>query len=189
MGAFIFTAEEGEPPYALSLVMPLSELSAYLSIQKLCMNRMRHLIKKLQVCGHVSSGRNDATLTMRHYQVLLKLDPKVSEATITGFTDLLGPFLTSIAEIGIPSPISASFDLQQTAFGSLHRDRLGGDFLALAITAHLESGGVSIVLGDDLGLINMMVETLAIFLREDECKQSRFAHDSSVEEWFVFPYF
>jgi hypothetical protein len=49
MGSFIFTAEDDEPPYALSLVIPLTDLSAYLSIQKLCINRMRHLIKKLQV--------------------------------------------------------------------------------------------------------------------------------------------
>lgn len=110
-------------------------------------------------------------------QVLLKLDAKMSEPTIAGFTDLLGPFLTSISEIGIPSPISEGFDLQRTAFGDAHRDKFSFDFLALAITAHLESGGVCIVIGNDVDTINVMVETLAIFLREDECKQSRFAHD------------
>eukprot|EP00038_Savillea_parva_P028344 m.64471 g.64471 ORF g.64471 m.64471 type:complete len:632 (-) comp8227_c0_seq2:50-1945(-) len=166
MGSFIFTSDEaapaGEPPYALSLVMPLTELSAYLSIQKLCINRMRHLIKKLQV--------------------LLKADSKITDSTINGFTDLLGPFFKSISEIGIPSPISDGFDLERTAFGQANLGRFPTDFLALAITAHLESGGVSIVIGDNRETVNMMVETLAVFLREDECKQSRYAHDTSEEE-------
>mmetsp|Transcript_15697 Transcript_15697/g.40633 ORF Transcript_15697/g.40633 Transcript_15697/m.40633 type:complete len:609 (+) Transcript_15697:638-2464(+) len=165
MGSFIFTAEEDEPPYALSLVVPLTELSAYLSIQKLTITRMRHLVKKLQI--------------------LLKLDSKLSESTILGFTDLLVPFLTSIGQIGIPSPISDGFDLQRTAFGDGNCGKFSPEFLALAITAHLESGGVSIVLGDDVSTINMMVETLAIFLHEDECKQSRFAYDTSEERCYA----
>jgi hypothetical protein len=92
----------------------------------------------------------------------LKADEKITQPTIAGFTDLLSPFVADISQLGIPSPVSEGYDLSRTAFGPDHRNKFSFDFLALAITAHLESGGVSIVIGDDENVINVLIETLAL---------------------------
>eukprot|EP00041_Stephanoeca_diplocostata_P039274 m.1606780 g.1606780 ORF g.1606780 m.1606780 type:complete len:601 (+) comp25361_c0_seq20:967-2769(+) len=153
MGTFIFTCAKTGNLFAISLVVPEEDLSVYLSIQELCLHRMRHLIKSLQE--------------------LLKVDGEMGQQTMEGFTEMLVPFLTSISQIGIPAPMSESYDMNLTAFAPQHRDMFDDDFLAIAITSHLGSGGVSIVLGDDREVVNTMVYTLAGFLCDDECTRSR----------------
>lgn len=158
MGSFIFTSTVGNDGslFAISLVLPIAQLQHYLAIQRLCINRMRHLINKLQVFLKVDKSKDD---------------------TILGFTGLLEPFLTSVKRIGIASTLSDPGHIQQTAFGTGSEATFHPNFLAAAITVHLESGGVSIVLGDEVGLVNRMIDTLALFLRDDECQRSRYADD------------
>eukprot|EP00040_Diaphanoeca_grandis_P013784 m.69609 g.69609 ORF g.69609 m.69609 type:complete len:591 (-) comp24114_c0_seq1:156-1928(-) len=156
MGSFIFTTPSSGSLYAISLVLPATQLESYLAIQRLCINRMRHLIKKLQI--------------------ILKTDVLESN-TIDEFTELLQSFLIGISRIGIHSFPSDSYQLEKTAFGKANKHTIDQDFLAAAITVHLESGGVSIILGEDIKQINVMIDTLSLFLHEDECKRSRYAYD------------
>jgi len=157
MGSFIFTIPSTGSLCTISLVLPATQLSSFLAIQRLCINRMRHLIKK--------------------FQIILKNDVLQGD-TINEVTDLLQSFLTSISRIGINCNPSDAQQLERTAFGKANKNKLNPEFLAAAITVHLESGGVSIVLGEDAEEINMVIDTLALFLQEDECKRSRYAFQS-----------
>lgn len=156
MGSHIFTSGNGDL-YAISLILPTSELSSYFAIQRICINRMRHLINKLQVYLNVK---------------------KSTKETISEFTALLKPFLTGISRIGITPAKQCASHIQRTALGYGIAKSFNESFLAVAISVHLESGGVSIVLGDDVDQINMMIDTLALFLHDDECCRSRYADDT-----------
>ena len=82
----------------------------------------------------------------------------------------------------------AGGDLQRTVFG-LPADGeapFAPGFLLQAIASHLQTGGVTVVLGSDLRLVNMMVDTLAVFLADDQQRQSRYASPGrEADEWYV----
>ena len=142
MPSFIFTSPIGgsgkSDLFAISLVMPIDKLSLYLPISHLVIGRMRSLIKKKQA--------------------ILKKEGELSPSVFAQFTDLLNPFLSAISTMGIY--LEPSSQLVDTVFYPGNETMFELTFLRKAISSHLQTGGVTIVVGHDAGRINMMIQTL-----------------------------
>lgn len=156
MVTFVFTTPVGAQAhpglFSLSLILPTKKMNTYLPLHQLCADRMSSLIKKLQV--------------------LLQTDGS-TDAALGSFTQVLIPFLSNIADIGISS-VSDGIDISQTYFGT-GREWIDIAFLRTAITSHLQTGGSTIVLGDNAERVNAMIDTLAVFLTAEERRRSRYA--------------
>lgn len=48
-------------------------------------------------------------------------------------------------------------------------------FIRKAITSHLQTGGVTVVMGKDYTQVNLMISSLALLLTKDERRLSRYA--------------
>eukprot|EP00039_Didymoeca_costata_P006491 m.90684 g.90684 ORF g.90684 m.90684 type:complete len:606 (+) comp13277_c0_seq3:456-2273(+) len=159
MASFIFTTPldsssgAGGSLYVISLVQQLEMIDKYLPISTLCIARMRSLIKKLQA--------------------MLKKVGSLTPAVQDEFTELLRPFLTDMSTMGIS--LTPGMELTGTAFSPGNETLFDIHFLRKAVTSHLQTGGVTVVLGHDSTLIDIMIRTLALFLTNDERQQSRFA--------------
>jgi hypothetical protein len=111
-------------------------------------------------------------------QAILKKAGELSSTVYEEFTMLLNPFLASISTMGIY--IEPKSQLVDTVFYPGNETLFDLTFLRKAILSHLQTGGVTIVVGHDPGRINVMIQTLALFLTRDERYGVRFLLHSRI---------
>ena len=163
--AFVFSLEvvEGKQAiFSFILILPYHELSEYLARHAFCQDKAEKLL-----CNHFVSH----LVKMSSEKALLidKVDKVISECFRTPlmiFTELM----SSIRAYAIPHPI----DIKQTFLGDIPAlERQSPNFLKKAITSHLQTGGYTVVLGQDSESVNRMILTLGLFLTPKEQKTSR----------------
>ena len=86
------------------------------------------------------------------------------------------PVLQTVNSIGV-QPMPSAVDMRRTIFAPGNEALFDYDFIRLAITSHLQTGGVTVVMGPRKDIINMLIDSLAVFLTHDERRQSRYAQD------------
>ncbi|XP_016127626.1 protein C9orf72-like [Sinocyclocheilus grahami] len=138
---------------ALSLILPQTELSFYLPLHSVCVERLKHIIRKGRIC--MQKGYNNII--------------SVLSSEIVPIMELL----TSMKKHSVPEEV----DLKDTV---LNDDDIGDscheDFLHKAISSHLQTCGCSMVVGSNPDKVNKIVLTLCLFLTPAERKCSRLCH-------------
>ncbi|XP_071839937.1 guanine nucleotide exchange factor C9orf72-like [Apostichopus japonicus] len=146
--------------FALSLVIPFQLKDWYLSVHSFCEMRLTSMVRRLRVLQE-------------------KYKNEENSPAIQAFSAKVPDFLRSITRLsnfGLPKKI----ELNDTVFASGQDKHLDVQFMRKAIAGHLQSCGCSVVIGNSVAEINMVLYTLALFLSPSERQYSlRLTKDSS----------
>lgn len=134
---------------ALSIILPQSELNFYLPLHSVCVERLKHIVRKGRIC------------MQKGYSII---------AVLTSEIVPIMELLSSMKTHSVPEEV----DIKDTL---LNDDDIGDscheDFLHKAISSHLQTCGCSIVVGSNPEKVNKIVLTLSLFLTPTERKCSR----------------
>ncbi|XP_072533892.1 guanine nucleotide exchange factor C9orf72 homolog [Salminus brasiliensis] len=134
---------------ALSIILPQSELNFYLPLHSVCVERLKHIVRKGRIC------------MQKGYSII---------AVLTSEIVPIMELLSSMKTHNVPEEV----DIKDTL---LNDDDIGDscheDFLHKAISSHLQTCGCSIVVGSNPEKVNKIVLTLCLFLTPTERKCSR----------------
>ncbi|XP_066576856.1 guanine nucleotide exchange factor C9orf72 homolog isoform X1 [Amia ocellicauda] len=140
---------------ALSIILPQSELSFYLPLHTVCVERLTHIIRKGRIW------------MQKGYSIINVLTTEIVP---------IMTLLSSMKSHSVPEHI----DIKDTV---LNDDDIGDscheDFLHKAISSHLQTCGCSMVVGSNPEKVNKIVRTLALFLTPSERKCSRLCRAES----------
>ncbi|MBN3303810.1 CI072 protein, partial [Amia calva] len=140
---------------ALSIILPQSELSFYLPLHTVCVERLTHIIRKGRIW------------MQKGYSIINVLTTEIVP---------IMTLLSSMKSHSVPEHI----DIKDTV---LNDDDIGDscheDFLHKAISSHLQTCGCSMVVGSNPEKVNKIVRTLALFLTPAERKCSRLCRAES----------
>ncbi|XP_065153125.1 guanine nucleotide exchange factor C9orf72 homolog [Paramisgurnus dabryanus] len=141
---------------ALSIILPQSELSFYLPLHSVCVERLKHIIRKGRIC--MQKGHSIISVLSSEIVPIMEL-------------------LTSMKKHSVPEEV----DIKGTV---LNDDDIGDscheDFLHKAISSHLQTCGCSVVVGSNPEKVNKIVLTLCLFLTPAERKCSRLCHSDGL---------
>ncbi|KAM6328619.1 guanine nucleotide exchange factor C9orf72 homolog isoform X2 [Rissa tridactyla] len=141
--------------YGLSIILPQSELSFYLPLHRVCVDRLTHIIRK----GRIWMHKGQSIIPM-----------------LTGEVIPVMELLSSMKSHSVPEEI----DISDTV---LNDDDIGDSchegFLLNAISSHLQTCGCSVVVGSSAEKVNKIVRTLCLFLTPSERKCSRLCRNES----------
>ncbi|XP_041120473.1 guanine nucleotide exchange C9orf72 homolog [Polyodon spathula] len=140
---------------ALSIILPQTELSFYLPLHRVCVDRLKHIIRK----GRIWMHKGHSIVSVLTTEIIPIMD-----------------LLSSMKSHSVPEEI----DIKDTV---LNDDDIGDscheDFLHKAISSHLQTCGCSMVVGSNPEKVNKMVRTLCLFLTPTERKCSRLCRAES----------
>ncbi|XP_033891851.3 guanine nucleotide exchange factor C9orf72 homolog [Acipenser ruthenus] len=140
---------------ALSIILPQTELSFYLPLHRVCVDRLKHIIRK----GRIWMHKGHSIISVLTTEIIPIMD-----------------LLSSMKSHSVPEEI----DIKDTV---LNDDDIGDscheDFLHKAISSHLQTCGCSMVVGSNPEKVNKMVRTLCLFLTPTERKCSRLCRAES----------
>ncbi|XP_053910475.1 guanine nucleotide exchange factor C9orf72 homolog isoform X2 [Cuculus canorus] len=141
--------------YGLSIILPQNELSFYLPLHRVCVDRLTHIIRK----GRIWMHKGQSIIPM-----------------LTGEVIPVMELLSSMKSHSVPEEI----DISDTV---LNDDDIGDSchegFLLNAISSHLQTCGCSVVVGSSAEKVNKIVRTLCLFLTPSERKCSRLCRNES----------
>ncbi|XP_019410755.1 PREDICTED: protein C9orf72 homolog isoform X2 [Crocodylus porosus] len=141
--------------YGLSIILPQTELSFYLPLHRVCVDRLTHIIRK----GRIWMHKGQSIIPM-----------------LTGEVIPVMELLSSMKSHSVPEEI----DISDTV---LSDDDIGDSchegFLLNAISSHLQTCGCSVVVGSSAEKVNKVVRTLCLFLTPSERKCSRLCRNES----------
>ncbi|XP_046840991.1 guanine nucleotide exchange C9orf72-like isoform X2 [Xenia sp. Carnegie-2017] len=144
--------------YSLVLLLPFSALTKYLQKQDLVDLRMKLLIAKLRL-----------------------FQEKDYSTSIENFSKCLYDQIKSLSLLE-SLPLSNTFSVWGSAFAPGNHSCFNSEFLEKCIISHLETFGSTVVVGKAIDQINLMMNTLALFLSEKELCQSRYpTSDTNIE--------
>uniref|UniRef100_A0A6Q2YXI8 CI072 protein n=1 Tax=Esox lucius TaxID=8010 RepID=A0A6Q2YXI8_ESOLU len=136
---------------ALSIILPQTELAFYLPLHTVCVERLKHIIRKGRIWMQKVNGYNIISVLTSEIVPIMEL-------------------LSSMKTHSVPEDI----DIKDTI---LNDDDIGDscheDFLHKAISSHLQTCGCSMVVGSNSDKVNKIVRTLCLFLTPAERKCSR----------------
>ncbi|XP_051876683.1 guanine nucleotide exchange factor C9orf72 homolog [Pristis pectinata] len=140
--------------YALSVILPQTELGFYLPLHRLCVDRLTHIIRK----GRIWMYKGQSIISFLTTE-------------ITPIMELFSSMKTHgvLEEVQIKDTVLNDDDIGD----SCHED-----FLHKAISSHLQTCGCSVVVGSNPEKVNKMVRTLCLFLTPTERKCARLANAS-----------
>ncbi|XP_061101530.1 guanine nucleotide exchange factor C9orf72 homolog [Conger conger] len=140
---------------ALSLILPQTELPFYLPLHTVCVERLKHIIRK---------GR---------------IWMKKGYSIVSVLTSEIVPIMELLASMKAHS-VPEDIHIKDTV---LNDDDIGDscheDFLHKAISSHLQTCGCSMVVGSNPDKVNKIVRTLCLFLTPAERKCSRLCRPES----------
>ncbi|KAI8509947.1 hypothetical protein Bbelb_123750 [Branchiostoma belcheri] len=150
---FIFTgkAAVGRSVYSMSIILPSSKLKVYLPWHDLCGARLTKIIRQLQVDLEKNQDTGDVMSSL--------------SASLLQFVRLV----LSLQR----DSLNPAMDLSESVFASGKERMIEEGFLRRAIISHLQTLGCSVVYGKSDKIINMVIHTLAAFLRPTERQRSR----------------
>nr|XP_014348707.1 PREDICTED: protein C9orf72 homolog [Latimeria chalumnae] len=137
--------------YALSLILPQTELSFYLPLHRLCVDRLVHIIRKGRIWMH--KGQSIISLLTTEIIPLMELLSSMKSHRVAEEINL-----TEKAEF-IPEVTIVYNYYKPCNFR--------------AISSHLQTCGCSVVVGSNPEKVNKIVHTLCLFLTAAERKCSR----------------
>uniref|UniRef100_A0A674BXN4 C9orf72-SMCR8 complex subunit n=1 Tax=Salmo trutta TaxID=8032 RepID=A0A674BXN4_SALTR len=148
---------------ALSIILPQTELAFYLPLHTVCVERLKHIIRKGRIWMQKVSVQilSSKSIPYEGYNIISVLTSEIVH---------IMELLSSMKTHSVPEDI----DIKDTI---LNDDDIGDscheDFLHKAISSHLQTCGCSMVVGSNPEKVNKIVRTLSLFLTPAERKCSR----------------
>ncbi|KAM9708742.1 guanine nucleotide exchange factor C9orf72 homolog isoform 9-T9 [Menidia menidia] len=140
---------------ALSVVLPQAELSFYLPLHAVCVERLKLAVRKGRIC--MQKGYNIISVLSLEIVPIMELLASMKSHSVPEDIDIKGTVLND-DDIG---------------------DSCHEDFLHKAISSHLQTCGCSIVVGSNPDKVNKVVRTLCLFLTPAERRCSRLCRPDS----------
>ncbi|XP_074136896.1 guanine nucleotide exchange factor C9orf72 homolog [Sminthopsis crassicaudata] len=161
--------------YGLSIILPQTELSFYLPLHRVCVDRLTHIIRKGRIWMHKERQENVQKIVLEGTERMEDQGQSIIPM-LTGEVILVMELLSSMKSHCVPEEI----DISDTI---LNDDDIGDSchegFLLNAISSHLQTCGCSIVVGSSADKVNKIVRTLCLFLTPSERKCSRLCRNES----------
>ncbi|XP_051817476.1 guanine nucleotide exchange factor C9orf72 homolog isoform X1 [Antechinus flavipes] len=161
--------------YGLSIILPQTELSFYLPLHRVCVDRLTHIIRKGRIWMHKERQENVQKIVLEGTERMEDQGQSIIPM-LTGEVILVMELLSSMKSHCVPEEI----DISDTV---LNDDDIGDSchegFLLNAISSHLQTCGCSIVVGSSADKVNKIVRTLCLFLTHSERKCSRLCRNES----------
>ncbi|KAM9708739.1 guanine nucleotide exchange factor C9orf72 homolog isoform 6-T6 [Menidia menidia] len=142
---------------ALSVVLPQAELSFYLPLHAVCVERLKLAVRKGRICMQKVRGYNIISVLSLEIVPIMELLASMKSHSVPEDIDIKGTVLND-DDIG---------------------DSCHEDFLHKAISSHLQTCGCSIVVGSNPDKVNKVVRTLCLFLTPAERRCSRLCRPDS----------
>eukprot|EP00112_Aurelia_sp_Birch-Aquarium-sp1_P011440 Seg2406.3 transcript_id=Seg2406.3/GoldUCD/mRNA.D3Y31 product="Guanine nucleotide exchange C9orf72-like" protein_id=Seg2406.3/GoldUCD/D3Y31 len=164
---FLGMSKAGQTVFSLAFIMALQDMNRYLELQYFLNKQIGMLVMKYRV-----------------------LQEKDLPNAVPEFSFHLKRFVAAAETLeGNKIPI-AHISVAETAFSNsewvLSANLNDSKFLMRAITSHLQTGGCTVVIGLKRNLVNIVINTLGIFMKPNERACSRYANDKSDYERDLF---
>ncbi|XP_047381678.1 guanine nucleotide exchange factor C9orf72 homolog isoform X1 [Sciurus carolinensis] len=161
--------------YGLSIILPQTELSFYLPLHRVCVDRLTHIIRKGRIWMHKERQENIQKIVLEGTERMEDQGQSIIPM-LTGEVIPVMELLSSMKSHSVPEEI----DIADTV---LNDDDIGDSchegFLLNAISSHLQTCGCSVVVGSSAEKVNKIVRTLCLFLTPAERKCSRLCEAES----------
>ncbi|XP_037677556.1 LOW QUALITY PROTEIN: guanine nucleotide exchange C9orf72 homolog [Choloepus didactylus] len=161
--------------YGLSIILPQTELSFYLPLHRVCVDRLTHIIRKGRIWMHKERQENVQKIVLEGTERMEDQGQSIIPM-LTGEVIPVMELLSSMKSHSVPEEI----DITDTV---LNDDDIGDSchegFLLNAISSHLQTCGCSVVVGSSAEKVNKIVKTLCLFLTPAERKCSRLCEAES----------
>uniref|UniRef100_A0A8C5Z8U4 C9orf72-SMCR8 complex subunit n=1 Tax=Marmota marmota marmota TaxID=9994 RepID=A0A8C5Z8U4_MARMA len=161
--------------YGLSIILPQTELSFYLPLHRVCVDRLTHIIRKGRIWMHKERQENVQKIVLEGTERMEDQGQSIIPM-LTGEVIPVMELLSSMKSHSVPEEI----DIADTV---LNDDDIGDSchegFLLNAISSHLQTCGCSVVVGSSAEKVNKIVRTLCLFLTPAERKCSRLCEAES----------
>ncbi|XP_070598570.1 guanine nucleotide exchange factor C9orf72 homolog [Erythrolamprus reginae] len=161
--------------YGLSIILPQSELSFYLPLHRVCVDRLTHIIRKGRIWMHKERQEHFQKSIMEGAERVEDQGQSIIPM-LTGEVIPVMELLSSMKSHSVPEEI----DIGDTM---LSDDDIGDSchesFLLKAISSHLQTCGCSVVIGSSPEKVNKIVRTLCLFLTPAERKCSRLCRNET----------
>ncbi|XP_077201370.1 guanine nucleotide exchange factor C9orf72 homolog isoform X1 [Paroedura picta] len=155
--------------YGLSVILPQSELSFYLPLHRVCVDRLTNIIRKGRIWMHKERQEHMQRAVVEGTERMEDEGQSIIPM-LTGEVIPVMELLSSMKSHSVPEEI----DIRDTV---LSDDDIGDSchegFLLKAISSHLQTCGCSVVVGSSAEKVNKIVRTLCLFLTSAERKCSR----------------
>ncbi|XP_012925223.1 guanine nucleotide exchange C9orf72 homolog isoform X2 [Heterocephalus glaber] len=152
-----------------------TELSFYLPLHRVCVDRLTHIIRKGRIWMHKERQENVQKIVLEGTERMEDQGQSIIPM-LTGEVIPVMELLSSMKSHSVPEEI----DIADTV---LSDDDIGDscheDFLLNAISSHLQTCGCSVVVGSSAEKVNKIVRTLCLFLTPAERKCSRLCEAES----------
>ncbi|XP_068946644.1 guanine nucleotide exchange factor C9orf72 homolog isoform X2 [Petaurus breviceps papuanus] len=136
--------------YGLSIILPQTELSFYLPLHRVCVDRLTHIIRKGRIWMHKERQENVQKIVLEGTERMEDQGQSIIPM-LTGEVILVMELLSSMKSHSVPEEI----DISDTV---LNDDDIGDSchegFLLNAISSHLQTCGCSIVVGSSADKVN-----------------------------------
>ncbi|MBN3279133.1 CI072 protein, partial [Polyodon spathula] len=158
---------------ALSIILPQTELSFYLPLHRVCVDRLKHIIRKGRIWMH--KGHSIVSVLTTEIIPIMDLLSSMKSHSVP-------------EEIDIKDTVLNDDDIGDSCHEDfLHKQKYGKNATTLiyiflfsrAISSHLQTCGCSMVVGSNPEKVNKMVRTLCLFLTPTERKCSRLCRAES----------
>ncbi|XP_036187207.1 guanine nucleotide exchange C9orf72 homolog isoform X1 [Myotis myotis] len=161
--------------YGLSIILPQTELSFYLPLHRVCVDRLTHIIRKGRIWMHKERQEIVQKIVLEGTERMEDQGQSIIPM-LTGEVIPVMELLSSMKSHSVPEEI----DIAETV---LNDDDIGDSchegFLLNAISSHLQTCGCSVVVGSSAEKVNKIVKTLCLFLTPAERKCSRLCEAES----------
>ncbi|XP_075416125.1 guanine nucleotide exchange factor C9orf72 homolog [Tenrec ecaudatus] len=161
--------------YGLSIILPQTELSFYLPLHRVCVDRLTHIIRKGRIWMHKERQENVQKIVLEGTE---RMEDQ-GQSIIPMLTGEVIPVMELLSTMKSHC-VSAEIDIADTV---LNDDDIGDSchegFLLNAISSHLQTCGCSVVVGSSAEKVNKIVRTLCLFLTPAERKCSRLCEAES----------
>uniref|UniRef100_H3A3U1 C9orf72-SMCR8 complex subunit n=1 Tax=Latimeria chalumnae TaxID=7897 RepID=H3A3U1_LATCH len=156
--------------YALSLILPQTELSFYLPLHRLCVDRLVHIIRKGRIWMHkVVQDFYKAFLLPTHFFLFPQ-----GQSIISLLTTEIIPLMELLSSMKSHRVAEEINDVKKKKKNFPGAGRTNFEHLVCrAISSHLQTCGCSVVVGSNPEKVNKIVHTLCLFLTAAERKCSR----------------
>ncbi|XP_036916528.1 guanine nucleotide exchange C9orf72 homolog isoform X2 [Sturnira hondurensis] len=136
--------------YGLSIILPQTELSFYLPLHRVCVDRLTHIIRKGRIWMHKERQENVQKIVLEGTERMEDQGQSIIPM-LTGEVIPVMELLSSMKSHSVPEEI----DIADTVFND---DDIGDSchegFLLNAISSHLQTCGCSVVVGSSAEKVN-----------------------------------
>jgi len=154
---FLGSSKHGKTVFSLTFIMAAEDLNRYLELQQFLNNQVELLIMKLRVLQEKGLKPSVKEFSPHLKRLFIATDQLNENRLPIQFISIKETLFWNRRDFGVENVLDEKF-------------------LMRAITSHLQTGGCTLVVGSQKDLVNLVVNTLALFLTPNERACSKYAN-------------